>query len=111
MDRTCQECGATFTREKSRAIYCSRKCANRAAGKAARARRWEAQGIRPDAWKQAQEDRRARIEAALDQHPGASNRQIGRMLGVSHHTVGRVRAQPADARCRASGMQLPDLLP
>ena len=30
MDRTCAECGATFTREKSRAIYCSRACANRA---------------------------------------------------------------------------------
>lgn len=39
LDKTCAECGATFTRQKSRAIYCSRACAVKACDRAGRERR------------------------------------------------------------------------
>jgi hypothetical protein len=35
MDRTCAHCGATFTRQTSKAIYCSRACAVTASNRAA----------------------------------------------------------------------------
>ena len=91
MDKTCRECGATFTREKSRAIYCSRACAVKAAHKAQWARKLEARGLAPDTFAKAREAKRAQIAEALRRHPTASNGQIGRMLGVSHHTVKRIR--------------------
>jgi hypothetical protein len=56
----------------------------------------------------AREERRHAIERALTANPGASNREIARMVGVDHKTVGAARPQAGEIPTEAG--EIPTIL-